>query len=134
MALLIAVVAALSASTIWPLYRSIFEPPVIDTRDIPTNFHTFTGLLSLPQGIEAFKQFLSKEFSVENLLFFLEGEATLPVSLCFSRPVSLELISCALLSASLTVVSCCVCAVEELRRLIKELVSDPDGDQKLIQR
>jgi len=94
--LLVAVVAALSASTAWPLYRSIYEPPVIDTRDIPQNYNTFVGLLSIPQGVESFKKFLTKEFSVENLLFFLE--------------------------------------VEELRKLMKELIGDPEADTKLIAR
>lgn len=35
--------AAFAASTLWPLYRSIFEPPAIDTGEVPSNYTTFDG-------------------------------------------------------------------------------------------
>lgn len=72
--LIIAVVAAFAASTMWPLYRSIFQPPQLPTFEVPDTLNTLDGLLKGDLGIDAFKKFLTKEFSVENILFFLEVE------------------------------------------------------------
>jgi hypothetical protein len=65
--LIIAVVAAFAASTMWPLYRSIFQPPQLPNLEVPDNLNTLEGLLKGDLGIEAFKKFLTKEFSVENV-------------------------------------------------------------------
>jgi hypothetical protein len=70
--LIIAAVAAYGASTLWPLYRSIFQTSVLEDLEVPANISTLRGLLSTPQGFESFKRFLTKEFSVENILFYQE--------------------------------------------------------------
>jgi len=72
--LLIAISFALGLSTFWPLYRSIYKPPVLEDLHVPDNIRTLSGLLSDPDGFTSFKLFLSKEFSVENILFWKEVE------------------------------------------------------------
>jgi len=72
----IAVSIAFLLSTLWPLYRSITQSQatMLDMEAIPDNMDTLTGILSTPTGIDSFKKFLTKEFSVENILFYLEVE------------------------------------------------------------
>jgi len=72
----IAVSVAFLLSTLWPLYRSITQAQatMLDMETIPDNMDTLTGILSTPSGVESFKKFLTKEFSVENILFYLEVE------------------------------------------------------------
>jgi hypothetical protein len=70
--LIMAAVGAYCASTLWPLYRSIFQTSVLEDLEVPANISTLRGLLSTPQGFESFKRFLTKEFSVENILFYQE--------------------------------------------------------------
>lgn len=72
--LLMAVAQAFFTSTLWPLYRSIYRQTEEDATKLPENVDTLTGVLSSPPGVRAFKEFLIKEFSVENLLFFMEVE------------------------------------------------------------
>jgi len=74
LALVIAITFAFVASTLWPLYRSIWQPPILDIYSIPDSVTTLRGILSTPIGVESFKRFLTKEFSVENILFYLECE------------------------------------------------------------
>jgi len=74
LALITAVAFAFFASTVWPLYRSIWQPPILEDLNIPDSVTTLRGILSTPLGIESFKRFLTKEFSVENILFYLECE------------------------------------------------------------
>jgi len=70
--LIIAAVTAYCTSTLWPLYSSIFQSAALNDLDVPANVSTLRGLLQTAQGFEAFKAFLSKEFSVENILFYQE--------------------------------------------------------------
>jgi len=70
----IAVSIAFILSTIWPLYRSIFQGGLLDVETVPDNMDTLTGILSTQTGTDSFKKFLTKEFSVENILFYLEVE------------------------------------------------------------
>lgn len=71
----VAVAAAFTTSTIWPLYRSIYHPAAAaQNLDVPERIDNLRGLLSYPQGYESFKKFLATEFSVENLLFYSEVE------------------------------------------------------------
>jgi len=72
----IAVSIAFLLSTWWPLYRSIFSTQmvILDMGTIPDNMDTLSGILSTPSGVDSFKKFLTKEFSVENILFYLEVE------------------------------------------------------------
>jgi len=72
--LILGVSAAFCVSTLWPLYRSYFAPPNIEASDVPEDLTTLQGLLSHKAGIASFKKFLTKEFSVENILFFEEIE------------------------------------------------------------
>jgi hypothetical protein len=75
--LIIAVGAALSASTVWPLYRSIFQPPALQVNvsdDCDVDITTLKGIVSSILGHKSFEAFLTKEFSVENLLFYKEVE------------------------------------------------------------
>ena len=69
--LLLTIIVAFAASTFWPLYRSLFRPPAVSL-NVPENINTLEGLLSDDEGFTSFKEFLSKEFSVENLLFWKE--------------------------------------------------------------
>jgi len=61
------------ASTLWPLYRSL-EPPVTDMDNVPEDISSLRGLLAHKSGVASFKKFLTKEFSVENILFYEEIE------------------------------------------------------------
>jgi len=72
----IAVSIAFVLSTVWPLYRSIFQQADILTgmENIPEDIDTLTGILSTAAGEDSFKKFLAKEFAVENILFYLEVE------------------------------------------------------------
>jgi len=74
LALITAVAFAFFASTVWPLYRSIWQPPILEDLNIPDSVTTLRGILSTPLGVDSFKRFLTKEFSVENILFYLEVE------------------------------------------------------------
>eukprot|EP01006_Ploeotia_vitrea_P039096 TRINITY_DN66311_c4_g4_i2.p1 TRINITY_DN66311_c4_g4~~TRINITY_DN66311_c4_g4_i2.p1 ORF type:complete len:556 (-),score=324.22 TRINITY_DN66311_c4_g4_i2:198-1865(-) len=74
LALIVAIITAFVASTVWPLYRSIVRPPSLDHLNIPDNVSSLDGLLTVPEGFQSFKEFLSREFSVENLLFWQEVE------------------------------------------------------------
>jgi len=74
LALITAVAFAFFASTVWPLYRSIWQPPILEDLNIPDSVTTLRGILSTPLGVDSFKRFLTKEFSVENILFYLECE------------------------------------------------------------
>lgn len=61
-------------STIWPLWKSL-EPPAMDeVTGAPADVSTLAGLLSSKLGVASFKKFLTKEFSVENILFYEEIE------------------------------------------------------------
>jgi len=71
--LVLACAAAHGASIIWPVYRSIFQPPSLSELKVP-ELNSLAGLLSHKDGFEAFKQHLSSEFSVENLLFWKDCE------------------------------------------------------------
>jgi len=71
--LLVGVSVAFGLSTLWPLYRSYFAPPMIEDR-FSRDLDTLQGLLSDKEGLASFKQFLTKEFSVENILFYEEIE------------------------------------------------------------
>lgn len=72
--LVLAVTFAMGASTFYPLYRSVYSPPPLDDLNVPADMATLRGLISDPDGFESFKEFLSKEFSVENILFWKEVE------------------------------------------------------------
>jgi len=72
--LVLGVSAAFCVSTLWPLYRSYFAPPSIEEANVPEDLTTLQGLLAHKAGIASFKKFLTKEFSVENILFFEEIE------------------------------------------------------------
>jgi len=71
--LLVAITCLFGASTIWPLFRSIYKPPTIRT-DIPDNLDVLSSLISTKEGFDSFRKFLTAEFSVENLLFYSEVE------------------------------------------------------------
>jgi len=73
LALLVAVVFAFGASTLWPLFRSIYKPPQVDL-DVPENLDHLNALILSPDGFESFRRFLTSEFSVENLLFWADIE------------------------------------------------------------
>jgi len=73
LALLVAVVFAFGASTLWPLFRSIYKPPQVDL-DVPENLDHLHALILSPDGFESFRRFLTSEFSVENLLFWADIE------------------------------------------------------------
>ena len=45
---------------------------MIEDLDVPANVSTLRGLLATVPGFESFKRFLTKEFSVENILFYQE--------------------------------------------------------------
>lgn len=66
---LIITCAALIASTGWPLYRSIYKPPNLQFH-IPDDISSLESLLGDEKGFQSFKEFLTREFSVENLLFW----------------------------------------------------------------
>lgn len=74
LAVLLTVLCAYCLSTLWPLYRSIWRSSNMGLEDlkIPANLNTVRGLLSTEEGRESFKEFLTKEFSVENFLFHQE--------------------------------------------------------------
>jgi len=71
--LLVGVSVTLGLSTIWPLYLSYFAPPMIEDA-YSSDLSTLHGLLQDKVGLASFKQFLTKEFSVENILFYEEIE------------------------------------------------------------
>ena len=49
--LIVAAVTAFCASTLWPLYRSIFQANALtQLLDVPANISTLRGLLSTPTG------------------------------------------------------------------------------------
>jgi len=73
LALLVAVVFAFGASTLWPLFRSIYKPPQVDL-DVPENLDHLHALILSQDGFESFRRFLTSEFSVENLLFWVDIE------------------------------------------------------------
>jgi len=64
---------AFIASTVWPLYRSL-KPPMMELDNVPEDISSLQGLLSHKAGVASFKKFLTKEFSVENILFYEEIE------------------------------------------------------------
>lgn len=70
--LLATVFFAFVLSTAWPLYRSIWQPP--EPMNVPPTLDTLLGLLNNEAGLKSFHEFLTKEFSVENLQFFLAVE------------------------------------------------------------
>jgi len=74
LSILVAIIGAFSASTLWPLYRSIYRPPKIVTTEIPENLESLGALISTKEGFDSFRKFLTAEFSVENLLFFADIE------------------------------------------------------------
>jgi len=59
-------------STAWPLYRSIWQPP--EPLTLAPSLDTLVALLNNEAGLKSFQEFLTKEFSVENLQFFLAVE------------------------------------------------------------
>jgi len=73
--LIIGMSIAFCASTVWPLYRSYFAPPAVDENGhVSHDLTTLQGVLSDKAGLSSFKKFLTKEFSVENILFYEEIE------------------------------------------------------------
>jgi len=73
--LIIGMSIAFCASTVWPLYRSYFAPPAVDENGhVSHDLTTLQGVLSDRSGLSSFKKFLTKEFSVENILFYEEIE------------------------------------------------------------
>jgi len=60
-------------STLYPLYRSL-EPPTLEMDNVPEDISSLQGLLANKLGVASFKKFLTKEFSVENILFYEEIE------------------------------------------------------------
>lgn len=71
--LLGAMMIIFGASTGLPLkksYRLNAAPP----QDVPDDINSLGGLLSNELGLESFKQFLTREFNVENILFYLYVE------------------------------------------------------------
>lgn len=72
--LVLGVVAQFTVSTIWPLWQSL-TPPSMDAIVVaPADVNTLAGVLSTKKGVMTFKSFLTKEFSVENVLFYEEIE------------------------------------------------------------
>jgi hypothetical protein len=72
--ILVGIFFAMAASTGLPLYRSIYKPLALDDLHVAEDIATLKGLLSDPDGFNSFKNFLSHEFSVENILFWREVE------------------------------------------------------------
>jgi len=72
MFLTLAVMGALCLSTFMPLYRSLYQSPTLELDVIPGDYSTLNGLLRTREGLESFKQFLTKEFSVENIMFWVD--------------------------------------------------------------
>jgi len=73
--IIIGVSISFCASTLWPLYRSYFAPPAIEQfGNVSQDLTTLQGVLSDRAGLSSFKKFLTKEFSVENILFYEEIE------------------------------------------------------------
>lgn len=74
--LILCIVTAFVTSTIWPLYTSFVDKDAMRYETVETNtaYHTLSGLLQSTSGVEAFMQFLTKEFSVENILFYFDVE------------------------------------------------------------
>jgi len=73
MFLLIGVSVAIGLSTIWPLYRSYALEDGVALDD-QGDLTTLLGCLNDKGGLSGFKKFLTKEFSVENILFYEEIE------------------------------------------------------------
>mmetsp|Transcript_35082 Transcript_35082/g.68882 ORF Transcript_35082/g.68882 Transcript_35082/m.68882 type:complete len:460 (+) Transcript_35082:48-1427(+) len=71
---IIAVTGVLCTSTVWPLYASLKGSDPTTDLDIPENLSDLRSILSHDQGRDAFEQFLSKEFCVENLQFYMAVE------------------------------------------------------------
>jgi hypothetical protein len=59
-------------STVWPVVLSYRKDKVAMVRDEMQNVTALTSLLRDPDGVESFEQFLLGEWSVENLLFYLQ--------------------------------------------------------------
>jgi len=75
MFLLIGVNVAICLSTIWPLYRSyVLDDTLGVTLEEQGDLTTLLGCLNDKGGLMGFKKFLTKEFSVENILFYEEIE------------------------------------------------------------
>jgi len=73
LAMWIGVSLAFIVSTLVPLFRSL-SPPDIGLENLPSDLGTLEGLLTDKKGVASFKKFLTKEFSVENILFYEEIE------------------------------------------------------------
>jgi len=56
------------------LWRSYFVGQIEEFGAIPQDLSTMEGLLADKNGLTSFKKFLTKEFSVENILFYEEIE------------------------------------------------------------
>jgi len=77
LALIVAAVAAFVLSTVVPLYRSLSLGADVlgELKDVPEDLTSLRGLLQTSAGFESFKKFLTKEFSVENILFWAEVDS-----------------------------------------------------------
>lgn len=70
--LALGILAAFSASTLFPLLKSYSSQTVKVVADVPDDISSLSALLSTEMGIQSFTAFLKTEFSVENVLFYKE--------------------------------------------------------------
>mmetsp|Transcript_20269 Transcript_20269/g.40161 ORF Transcript_20269/g.40161 Transcript_20269/m.40161 type:complete len:489 (-) Transcript_20269:68-1534(-) len=68
--LFVIIAVAFSFSIVYPLYVSLKPSPSLLNADV----HNLRGLLNVSAGQISFKRYLALEFSVENILFYLECE------------------------------------------------------------
>jgi len=74
LSLVLALIFVFYGSTFWPLFRSIYKPPKIIDTQLPDNLDNLSSVIGTQEGFEAFRKFLVDEFSVENLLFYVDIE------------------------------------------------------------
>ena len=75
LALLLAILTAFVLSTVWPLYRALYKPPIPQQdADDTVDCGNLAAQLSTKAGYDNFEKFLTTEFSVENLQFFTQVE------------------------------------------------------------
>lgn len=66
--------SCLALSTIWPLYRSYFDPPALHRQSLQ-ELGDLSAILESDLGTSAFRDFLATEHSVENLAFWEQVRA-----------------------------------------------------------